>query len=127
MKMRKGCYGLIYDWLFLEKEASNRDIKRAFTLTRKLEHECEKMSVQLIRQFNLPIDTEQIQRKGNAYLCFYHAVEKHRQWKTKISIYNRDILNEMPCFIQASYIESIPAKKLKVIENCFKDKNDRTT
>ena len=127
MKMRKGCYSLIYNWLFLHENTSKSDIKRAFALTRNLEHECEKMSVLLVRQFDLPINTEQIQRKGNAYLCFYHAVEKHRQWNTKMSIYHREILSEMPCLIQSSYVENIPAKKLKVIENCFKEKNDRTT
>ena len=119
MKNKAGCYETIASWIFRDKIPSKKDIKEAFHLTRMLEHECEIMSVQMVNEFNLPIDKERLQRKGNAYLCFFHAVEKHRKWTTKKSIYTRSILDSMPSVIKHNYIENIPKEKLCLLEGCF--------
>jgi hypothetical protein len=112
----KSIKSINFNWneMFIEKQ-----IKEAFHLTRMLEHECEQMSASLVREFDLPVDTRRLQKKGNAYLIFYHAVEKNRKWSTKKSIYTQDILQNMPNVIQDKYIECEPKTKLKLLENCF--------
>jgi hypothetical protein len=119
MERRTSCYEIITSWIFQNKIPPDKQIKEAFHLTRMLEHECEQMSASLVREFDLPVDTRRLQKKGNAYLIFYHAVEKNRKWSTKKSIYTQDILQNMPNVIQDKYIECAPKTKLKLLENCF--------
>lgn len=46
----------------------------------ELEHDCEKRSLQKIKDFGLPINLEEYAQKANAYLISYITTLKNREW-----------------------------------------------
>jgi len=101
------------------KLKNQKNLKSRFSFTRELEIECEKMTLDLIRKNKLPIDVKTFTKKANAYICYYHAVEKNKKWKNKLSIYNNRILKNMPSYLRKSYANKISNDSLKTILQCF--------
>jgi hypothetical protein len=52
-----------------------------FRATRAVEMDCERRVLEHIARSNLPIDPESYAQKANAYVHFYHMVEKNRVWR----------------------------------------------
>jgi hypothetical protein len=69
--------GHIEDWL---NGKTKRNIEKWMALSRDLELDNEKRSVQLIKDFNLPIDIEKYTRSANAYVLFYNWMLTSRKW-----------------------------------------------
>jgi hypothetical protein len=58
-------------------------IARAFYCLRDLEQDCEERVVSFIKKHQLPINTEEYTQKANAYVLYYHFIEKHGYWYDK--------------------------------------------
>lgn len=71
--------GIIDGWLNGE-ELSEKELNESFKQSIDLELDCEKRSVEKIKKYNLPINTEHYIQKANAYILFYNYVKKHRKW-----------------------------------------------
>jgi len=67
----------IEEWLGGKKK---RDIKKWISLSRDLELDNEKRTVQLIKDFKLPINTKKYTRSANAYVLFYNWMLVSRRW-----------------------------------------------
>lgn len=57
-----------------------RNIKKWMALSRDLELDNEKRSVQLIKDFNLPINIKKYTKSANAYVLFYNWMLISRRW-----------------------------------------------
>jgi hypothetical protein len=92
------------------------NIKKHIANCRDLELDNEKRSVQLIKDFELPIDTESYIKKANSYVHFYNYMLISRRWcNTKNSPYsNKKLIEAMSPKFNMNY------KKLpKRIEKIF--------
>ena len=69
--------GHIEEWL---SGKPKRNIKKWMALSRELELDNEKRSVQLIKDFNLPINTRKYTQSANAYVLFYNWMLTSRKW-----------------------------------------------
>lgn len=70
----------IDDWLG-GKDLPPKTLAACFRATRAVEMDCERRALEHIVQNNLPIDPTVYAQKANAYVHFYHTVEKHRVWR----------------------------------------------
>lgn len=69
--------GHIEEWLGGKPK---RNIEKWIGLSRDLELDNEKRSVQLIKDFDLPINTKKYTRSANAYVLFYNWMLTSRKW-----------------------------------------------
>lgn len=69
----------IWDWIN-GKELSEKYVKRIVRLSLECELDCEKRSVNKIKRFKLPIDTDEYTQKANAYVLFYNYIGLTRRW-----------------------------------------------
>lgn len=71
--------GIIDGWLNGE-ELDESELNESFKQSMDLELDCEKRTVEKIKKYDLPINTEHYIQKANAYILFYNYVKKHRKW-----------------------------------------------
>lgn len=85
------------DWVARKVDMSKERIQIEFKAVRDLELDCEKRAVEMMKQFNLPIDIKEYIKGANAYIFFHAYVQKNRQWCDKKSPYKvQAILDLMP-------------------------------
>lgn len=89
----------------------------------EMELDCEKRSVEKIKQYKLPLDIKEYVRKANAYMYFYRALMKTRKWtcKEKSPYSIDDVWKEMPSQLyadQSKYQTSSPLVDL-IVQKCF--------
>jgi len=74
-----------------------RGIKKHIDISKELELENEKRSVEMIKKWNLPIDVDLYTKKANAYVLFYLHLKDTRKWsKPGNSPYsNQEIIDAM--------------------------------
>lgn len=88
---------------------------------RDVEEECERMVVQNIRKYQLPINIKNYVKKANAYLYFWSALPYIRKWPTggKGPYTIPEIVNSMPIKFQRDY-DKIPDSYIKLLEeHCY--------
>lgn len=76
-KQAEFAMGHIEEWL---SGKPKRNIKKWMALSRDLELDNEKRSVQLIKDFNLPINIRKYTQSANAYVLFYNWMLTSRKW-----------------------------------------------
>jgi hypothetical protein len=105
------------DWL-QGKNVRNSD--KHIDITKNMELDNEKRSVQIIKDFSLNVDIESYIKRANSYIYFYNWMKTTRRWSTpKNSPYkNQRLLQVMPKTFQKSY-KTIP----KHIAKVFKEEN----
>lgn len=54
-------------------------IKRSFLV----EADCEKRTIEVIKEFELPIDIKEYTQKANSYILYYYMILKKRKWYNK--------------------------------------------
>jgi hypothetical protein len=111
------------DWVIKKAEMSKERIDREFKIVRNLELDCEKRSVELIKQFNLPIDVKNYIKGANTYIYFYAFVRKNRKWYNKKSPYKvKEIFDMMPAkFLEPHEYNTMPKGYEEAVEKyCFK-------
>ena len=71
-------------------------INRALSLNRECELNCERRTVDVIKEFGLQLDINKYCQSANSYILCYNFVKKVRTWDFKGSIYAKEIVDEMP-------------------------------
>jgi len=104
----------------IERWLAGEDVPDVFDHIRNmrdLELDNEKRSVELIKRFDLPVDTKRYTKKANGYVYFYTWMMKTRRWSDPESspYSNESIINAMPEEFQENY-ENIPDYVVKVFE-----------
>lgn len=100
------------------KTSNQKLIETQMHIIRQMETECCKMSIGLIKFYDLPINIIQSAKVSNAYIFYHHLVEENKTWKCK-DYYSRNILSCMPTRIQSNYAEKMPKKYYKIMSKCF--------
>jgi len=106
----------LWEWVESKKELKPRRITQLVNATKNLEHDCERRTLAMIREHDLPIDCERYAKSAAAYVLFYDYLKKHRKWYKmgKEPYRNEKVLKAMPA--------NLP-KRLKLtpkIEKLFK-------
>jgi len=88
---------LLWDWLAGEDDYSESAVQESIARYIDVELECERMALELIQQWSLPIDMKDYCREANACLYFYNIIGETRKWWGKDRAYNDpSILSIMP-------------------------------
>ena len=95
-----------------------RNVRAHIRNMRSLELDNEKRVIDIVRKFDLPVDTNKYIKKANGYVYFYTWMMKTRRWSTiDNSPYSNDtIINAMPEEFQDDY-EHIPSHIVEVFES----------
>lgn len=104
----------------VERWLSGERVKHVFNHIRSLrdlELDNEKRSVELIKRFDLPVDTKRYIKKANGYVYFYTWMMKTRRWSglDNSPYSNENIISAMPEEFQENY-ENVPDYVAKVFK-----------
>jgi len=77
-------------------EYKKSTVNKALSLNRECELNCERRTINVIKQFNLHLDINKYCQAANSYILSYNFVKKVRTWDFKGSIYDKEIVDEMP-------------------------------
>lgn len=104
---------LFFQWLEKQVDLEEKNIKECAKFIRDGELDCEKRSVEKIKNFNLPFDTRRYAQLANSYLWFYAVVSRTRKWYTPgREPYNVEaIVSRMPTHFDNDY-DKMPSKEL---------------
>lgn len=77
--------GLYYDnfldqWIERGLEFRSWTIRHYIQAGINIEADCERRVIELINEYDFPIDPEEYAQKANAYVHFYNYVEENRTW-----------------------------------------------
>jgi len=76
----------------------------AIKLTKKVELDCEKRSVEKIKKYKLPINVETYIQMSNTYVYFYNWVLENRKWiKSEKTLFIKEIYSLAPKEFQSNY------------------------
>jgi len=88
---------LIDDWIEDETlKISNVRIKRACELIRDLELDCEKRTVEKMKEYGVDFNEKQYIKSASAYIHFYNILPFQRTWFKKSPTKVNQILDMMP-------------------------------
>ena len=94
---------VIDDWLN-GKDFTESRVKRAFKLTVDMELDCEKRTVDKIKEFGLPISTDSYIQSANLYMHFHNWCKINRKWVPKHKkLIQKPLTDIMPTKFQRSY------------------------
>ena len=71
---------IIDRWLDGEIELEQDRLNHLIRIAQQVERDCERRTVDLIKQFDLPIDIKDYSKKANAYTEFYSRLKETRLW-----------------------------------------------
>lgn len=73
-------YDLWWDWLDGRQELEPSTLDSVVERIQDVEHECECMTIETIKKFNLPVNLDEYVLSSNSYLLFYQYAKKYRVW-----------------------------------------------
>jgi hypothetical protein len=109
---------MVENWLE-RKIAYSKKVKNSFRIIRANEISCDKIAVELIKKYKLPIDTEKYTKNANLQLLFYHCVENQRNWNVSKIYKNPNLWAMIPKTMRFSYAQRIPSKLMETALECF--------
>lgn len=88
----------VWDWLDNNYEFdSEKDKDRAFREIIKMELNCEKRTIEKIKEYDLPIDLNEYETQAHIYLYYYLFAKKYRKWLGEsYSTKDNDLFNHIP-------------------------------
>lgn len=118
----KSYYQTLNDWL-QGKEYSQEKMKDVIEKIITLELDCEKRSIEKIKNNNLPIDIGTYAQRANAYLYFYQYMLKNRTWYKTAPYDINEILYYMPKEILhiENYFHKLSEAREKVFDKCIEN------
>jgi len=81
---------ILFDWVE-GTDYPEEELDEALLNTIRLEWDCERRSLDLIKSFGLDVDCKRYAQGSNGYLLFYQYLRLTRKWSTKKSPYHRSI------------------------------------
>lgn len=121
MKVSNNVYldGDMWDWLDGEKIPKER-VRRSIKAYQKLELDCEKRTVQMLKKYNLSIDIENYIIGANIYILFYNIVLKVGKWYKQSPFKMTELFKYVPGDKLVENFEVLPAKFESIImKKCF--------
>lgn len=103
----------IDDWLS-GTDYTKKEIKEAFNKLVKVELDCEKRTVNLIKRYSLNVNIEKEIQRMNSYLYFYEICRRIRKWYKKAPYDIFKIVNIMPYTFQKNY-NKLPMQYEKLV------------
>ena len=102
------------------KRLSRRKAKDAANATRNVELDCEKLAVQNVKKFGLPLDVDAYIQQANAYVHFHNWAYLRRQWyRVGHCPYTlKEVVSQMPTVFASRYDET-PQKYLKLFDKGY--------
>lgn len=84
----------------------------------QLELNCDRRSLKMITDLDLPLDPERYAQTANAYIMFYHLVLKHRKWYDidKEPYHIEEIVSAMPKDLYTLNYEEISDEMVTLFE-----------
>lgn len=114
------CRDYFFDPWLSGKEYARRTINVGIRTIINVELDCEKRSVQMIKDRNLPINIDDYIKKANAYVLFYSIIKEKREWYN-VSPYDvSEIIDVMPNYFLDDYSKPPQKYKKLVLKHCFK-------
>lgn len=85
----------ISQWL-CGKKLRRRDVKKYIRIIQRMELECEKMVVRLIKKNKLEVDIDEYIRGANSYVLFYNVFLNKKKWYKRPPDISKKIKELMP-------------------------------
>lgn len=113
----------LWEWLSREVELTPEDARKYAMVYLQLELNCERRSLQMITDLDLPLDPERYAQTANAYILFYHLVLKHRKWyEIEEEPYHiEEIVSAMPKDLHTLNYEEISDEMVTLFETHMPD------
>jgi hypothetical protein len=104
-------------WLSRNVELNDIQLSQCIDIIIRLELDCEKRSVQTIKDYSLPINTQDYIKRANSYVLFYHLVKRYRTWSRpgKAPYMIKEVVDKMPDEFNLDY-SNPPKELLDIIE-----------
>lgn len=107
-------------WLNKSIELTDYELKIIFDNVIDLESDCERRSVEKIKQWELPIKIDTYIKKSNAYIWSYRLIQETRNWDYSAAYTYSNIWKTMPKSFPVNYDE-LP----NTIRNTFYEQLER--
>jgi len=73
-------YDVMDQWLAGNRELNPIERFQVFFKAQRLELDCEKRAIELIKKFDLPLNLLEYTQKANSYVLFYHIIDECKSW-----------------------------------------------
>ena len=113
---------LMDSWLNKSIELTEAELKIVFDNIIELESDCERRSVEKIKQWSLPIKIDTYIRKSNAYVWSYRLIQETRNWEHSAMYTYGPVWRAMPKLFPTHY-NDLPG----TIRNAFYEHIDRSS
>ena len=110
-------------WKILKGEKVNK-LKYHLRNVQMMEAECEKMSIQKIKDYDLGINIERYAMKANSYLLFYSVLVETKKWTDYPPYKFKDIWRGLPDKILSNFEISEDLKQL-YFDKCYKKRTKK--
>lgn len=94
---------LMDEWLQGSIELDKETINKIFNIVIEIELDCEKRSVEKIKQYNLPIKIDTYIRKSNAYVWSYRLIQTTKIWDHAGAYEFPEVWRKMPKHFNNDY------------------------
>ncbi len=100
---------MIDNW-FAGKDYAERELTRSFQIVRTMERDAERRSVELIKQYALPVNLDLYIKRANCYIYAHFIMQRHRKfWAFKQDpFYSRKVLAIMPNHFRRQSHQTLP-------------------
>ena len=106
---------VVNEWIegkdFLDIELDN-----CFYLTKKLEFECDRRAVEVIKKWKLPIDIEYYTKCSIGYAYYYDYIRKHRKWGNVAAYESPEVLEKIKADFDSVDLTKIDDEIVSLIE-----------
>lgn len=109
----------IFDKWLLGKDFPEYKMIRIINRIQQIELDCERRSVEKIKQYNLKINIEEYIKNANSYIYLYTYIKEKRKWPDKAPYKIKKIMDLMPSRFLKDYSKLKPEVR-KVFELCYK-------
>lgn len=108
---------VFWNWFGGKTELGPEMVNLAMLPIREIEKDCEMRVMNLIDEFDLPLDKKAYAKRANSYISFYNVVAKTRKWYVpgKEPYNTPEVLEVMPTRIYKDF-NKVPKKILDLIE-----------
>ena len=110
-------------WKILKGEKVNK-LKYHLRNVQMMEAECEKMSIEKIKDYDLGINIERYAMKANSYLLFYSVLIETKKWTDYPPYKFKDIWRGLPDKILSNFEISGDLKQL-YFDKCYKKRTKK--
>lgn len=110
-------------WKILKGEKVNK-LKYHLRNVQMMEAECEKMSIEKIKDYDLGINIERYAMKANSYLLFYSVLIETKKWTDYPPYKFKDIWRGLPDKILSNFEISEDLKQL-YFDKCYKKRTKK--